>query len=84
MGIYLILNITGLNNLAATVIGGTGLLGLIIGFAFRDIAEIFLASILISLQRPFRLGDTIEVLNFIGVVQAVTTRAKLSSRKVYR
>lgn len=27
VGIYLILNITGLNNLAATVIGGTGLLG---------------------------------------------------------
>ena len=84
VGIYLILNITGLNNLAATVIGGTGLLGLIIGFAFRDIAENFLASILISLQRPFRLGDTIEVLNFIGVVQAVMTRAKLSSRKGYR
>jgi small conductance mechanosensitive channel len=77
VGIYLILNITGLNNLAATVIGGTGLLGLIIGFAFRDIAENFLASILISLQRPFRLGDTIEVLNFIGVVQAVTTRGTI-------
>lgn len=77
IGIYIILNITGLGALAATVIGGTGLLGLIIGFAFRDIMENFLASILISIQRPFRLGDTIKVLNFVGVVQAVTTRGTI-------
>lgn len=51
VGIFLVLNITGLSSVAATVIGGTGLLGLVIGFAFRDIAENFLASILISLQR---------------------------------
>jgi len=77
IGIYIILNITGLGTLAATVIGGTGLLGLIIGFAFRDIAENFLASILISIQRPFRLGDSIQVLDFTGVVQAVTTRGTI-------
>lgn len=77
VGIYIILNITGLGTLAATVIGGTGLLGLIIGFAFRDIAENFLASILISIQRPFRLGDSIQVLDFTGVVQAVTTRGTI-------
>ena len=77
MGIYLILSITGLGNLAATVIGGTGLLGLVIGFAFRDIAENFLASILISLQRPFKLGDTIKVLDYTGVVQSVTTRGTI-------
>lgn len=77
IGIYVILNITGLGTLAATVIGGTGLLGLVIGFAFRDIAENFLASILISIQRPFRLGDAIKVLDFTGVVQAVTTRGTI-------
>lgn len=74
MGVYILLRITGLGALAATVIGGTGLLGLIIGFAFRDIVENFLASILISIERPFRLGDLIKVLEFTGVVQAVTTR----------
>ncbi len=74
IGLYLILRITGLTKIAATLVGGTGLLGLILGFAFRDIVENFLASILISIQRPFRLGETIQVLHYTGVVQAVTTR----------
>ena len=77
IGLYVVLRIAGLTRLAATVIGGTGLLGLIIGIAFRDIAENFLASLLISLQRPFRPGDVIEVTGHTGVVQNVTTRGTL-------
>ncbi len=74
LGIYLALRVTGLTSIAATVLGGTGLLGLIIGIAFRDIAENFLASLLISMQRPFRAGDNIVVEGHTGIVQAVTTR----------
>lgn len=74
IGVYLFLRISGLTRLAVTLAGGTGLVGLIVGFAFRDIAENFLASILISVQRPFRIGDTIEVTGHVGIVQRVTTR----------
>ncbi len=74
VGIYLVLQLTGLTNLAMTVVGGTGLLGLIIGIAFKDIAENFLASILISARRPFKIGDYIIVSGHEGVVQSVTTR----------
>lgn len=74
VGIYLVLKLTGLTNLAMTVIGGTGLLGLVIGIAFKDIAENFLASILISIRRPFKTGDYIKVSGHEGVVQSVTTR----------
>ena len=77
VGVYLILRIAGLTQIAATVIGGTGLIGLIIGIGFRDIAENFLASILISIQRPFALGDVIQVNGFEGVVQSVTTRGTI-------
>ncbi len=77
LGVYLVLRIAGLTQMAATVIGGTGLLGLIIGIAFRDIAENFLASLLISTQRPFAIGDLIEVENQKGYVQGVTTRGTL-------
>lgn len=74
VGIYLVLQLTGLTNLAMTVVGGTGLLGLVIGIAFKDIAENFLASILISVRRPFKIGDYILVSGHEGVVQSVTTR----------
>ncbi|TWT40173.1 Small-conductance mechanosensitive channel [Thalassoglobus neptunius] len=76
-GIYLILRISGLTQIAMTVLGGTGLIGIVIGIAFRDIAENFLASILISIQRPFSLGDLIQVGGHEGVVQRVTTRGTL-------
>jgi len=74
LGIYLVFNLSGLDSLATTVIGGTGLLGLILGIAFRDITENFLASILLSIQRPFVLGDIIRVLDYTGMVDALTTR----------
>ncbi len=74
IGIYFVLRVSGLTNLAVTILGGTGLVGLVVGFAFRDIAENFLASLLISVQRPFRIGDTIEVEGHVGIVQKVTIR----------
>ncbi len=77
LGIYLFLRISGLTRIAVSVIGGTGVAGLILGFAFRDIAENFLASILISIQRPFQIQDTIEVEGHRGIVQKVTTRGTI-------
>ncbi len=77
VGVYVFLRIAGLERIALTVISGTGLLGLIVGFAFRDIAENFLASLLLSVQRPFRIGDVIEVQGSKGIVQKMTTRGTL-------
>ena len=77
LGLFLILRITGLSQLAMTVLGGTGLFGLVIGIAFRDIAENFLSSILLSVQNPFRYGDLIEVDGHTGFVQRVNTRGTL-------
>ena len=45
-----------------------------IGIAFQDIAENFLASILISVQSPFRRGDLIQIGEHEGIVQRVSTR----------
>ncbi|MCA9146262.1 MAG: mechanosensitive ion channel [Planctomycetaceae bacterium] len=77
LGIYLVLKVSGLTRLAMTVLGGTGIIGLVVGFAFRDIAENFLASVLISLQHPFTTGDLVEVAGYQGYVQSVNTRATL-------
>jgi small-conductance mechanosensitive channel len=73
-GVYVILRVSGLTQLALTVVGGTGLLGLVLGIAFRDITENFLASIFLSIQRPFMTGDLIEVAQFTGYVQQLNLR----------
>lgn len=74
LGLYLMLQIGGLSGLAATVVGGTGLVGLVAGIAFREILENYLASILISLRNPFKLDDLVEIAGHTGIVQRVTTR----------
>lgn len=76
-GVYLILRVSGLTQLALTVVGGTGLIGLVVGIAFRDITENFLASIFLSLQRPFETGDLIEVSNVTGYVQQLNMRTTI-------
>jgi len=75
LGIYFVLQVAGLTRLAITVLGGTGLLGIIVGFAFRDIAENFLASILLSVRNPFSSGDLIEVDGYTGIVQNLNIRS---------
>lgn len=74
-GVYLFLRLAGLTEFAVAIMSGTGLIGLILGFAFRDIAENFIASLLLSIQRPFKIDDVIEVDSRLGVVKKVTARA---------
>jgi len=77
IGLYLVLQFAGLTRLAVTVLGGTGLVGLVIGFAFRDIAENFLASLLLSIRNPFNMGDLVEIGGQTGIVRNLNTRSTL-------
>jgi small conductance mechanosensitive channel len=52
-----------------------GIGGIAIGFAFRDIAQNFLAGILLLLTQRFRIGDQIIVSGFEGTVEDIQTRA---------
>ncbi len=74
VGLYVTLRIANLTHLALTILGGTGLLGLVLGIAFGNITENFLASILLSIQQPFRIGDLIKIEDTLGYVQRLTTR----------
>ena len=74
IGLYLVLQVAGLTRLAVTVLGGTGLVGIILGLAFREIAENSLASILLSVRNPFRAGDWIRVAGHQGIVQSLNMR----------
>lgn len=75
LGLYIALRVAGLTRLAATVLGGTGLAGLVLGIAFRDMAENVLASLLLTRQQPFQRGDLVEIAGIEGYVQRLTVRA---------
>ncbi len=76
-GLYFVLRIYGLTRLAMTVLGGTGIIGLVLGIAFRDISENFLASLFLSVQRPFRTGDLVQIATETGYVQRLNARTTI-------
>lgn len=77
LGLYIVFYIADLTSVALTLLGGTGLLGIVLGIAFREITENFLASIFLSIQNPFHAGDLVEINGITGFVQSLTIRATL-------
>jgi small-conductance mechanosensitive channel len=54
-----------------------GVGGVVIGFAFKDIFQNFLAGILLLITNPFQIGDQILVDAFEGTIEDIQTRATM-------
>jgi small conductance mechanosensitive channel len=74
-GVLLGLSVLNLTRAVLSILGFASIVGLAIGFAFRDIAENFIASVLLGVRRPFRVGDYVTVAGNAGVVRTLNTRA---------
>ncbi len=74
LGILLAFHIMGLTAIAGGLLAGAGVGALIIGLAFQDIGANFLAGIILAFNRPFNVGDTIEVGSAKGKVKALNLR----------
>jgi small conductance mechanosensitive channel len=74
-GLILALSVLRLTQLVLSILGVASIFGLAIGFAFRDITENFIASVLLGVRRPFQIGDYITVAGQSGVVKSLNTRA---------
>lgn len=59
----------------ATIVTSLGIGSVAIGFAFKDIIENFFAGMYILLNKPFRVGDTIEIGGYRGDVVNIGIRA---------
>ena len=76
-GVLIALDVLGATALVGAVLGSAGVMGIVIGFAFRDLAENQLAGVLLSLRRPFEPGDLIALEGYEGVVVALNSRATI-------
>ena len=68
------LQILGLAGVATGLITGASVSAIVIGFAFKDIGENFLAGIMLAFHRPFRVGDTVDLDGYTGKVVALNLR----------
>ena len=73
-GILLALDVMGATGAVGAVLGTAGIVGLAVGFAFKDIVENYLAGILLAFHRPFAAGDLIEVGGTEGKVIRLAAR----------
>lgn len=77
LGLLLALDLLEATAVVGALLGSAGVLGIAVGFAFRDIAENYVAGILLSLRRWFSPGDHILVDRYEGKVVALTARSTL-------
>ena len=76
-GVLIALDLLGATSLLGAVLGSAGVVGLVLGFGFKDIAENYIAGILLSLRRPFAPGDHLLIDTYEGRVVSLTSRATL-------
>ena len=74
ISIIIFLHILGFKGLSAGVFASGGIVTIILGFALREIGENFCAGLLLSINKPFKLGDTIKSLEVEGQVKSIEIR----------
>lgn len=74
IGAVLALEILDATALAGAFLGVAGVMGVALGFAFRNIVENYLAGVLLSMRNPFSSGDAVEIDQFLGKVIRLTSR----------
>lgn len=74
VGVLLALGILGFHGVAASLLATGGVVAIVLGFAFREIGENFLAGFFLTFSRPFELGDLIKTSDLSGIVQSIELR----------
>ncbi len=77
LGVLVALEIMDATSLVGAVLGTAGVLGVALGFAFKDTLENYLAGILMSLRQPFAPRDHVVIDGNEGIVVALTSRATI-------
>ena len=74
LGVFIALTLLHLDKTVTSLLAGAGVIGLALGFAFQEIASNFVSGVFISLQRPYSIGDIVEIDSFFGTVETISLR----------
>ncbi len=75
IGMLIALEIMDATALVGALLGTAGVLGVALGFAFKETLENYLAGLLMSLRQPFAPRDHVIIDGNEGIVVALTSRA---------
>ena len=71
--IIMVLSRLGLN--VAPLIAGLGVTGFILGFAFQETLGNFAAGMMIAINEPFKVGDTVQAAGHLGTIREMNMMA---------
>ena len=74
-GVAAVLSQVGVDIVAA--VGALGIAGIAVGFAAQDTLSNFISGITLLVERPFRIGDWVEINGQVGKVKEITLRNTL-------
>lgn len=73
-GIVLAVTVLDVAAVAGAVAGTAGVIGIALGFAFKDIVQNYLAGFLLSMRSPFTVNDLVRIDEYEGRVVRLTAR----------
>ncbi|HUG72004.1 MAG TPA: mechanosensitive ion channel family protein [Steroidobacteraceae bacterium] len=77
LAILMALEILEATTIVGAMLGTAGVLGIVIGLAFKDVLENYLAGVLMSFRQPFAPRDEVVIDGEAGTVMALTSRATI-------
>jgi small conductance mechanosensitive channel len=87
IGLFIMLGVLGLDKALTSILAGIGVIGLALGFAFQNIAANFVSGIILAFNRPFKIGEIIEIKDIMGQVTRTGLRdtaiATFQGQEVY-
>lgn len=86
-GGFIALEILGLESVLSKLLAGAGVVGIVAGFAFKDIASNAFAGFLLSTHRPFTIGDWVSIDSEFGTIQTIglitTSMKSIAGQEVF-
>lgn len=74
IGLLLALGLMGFSGIVTSLLATGGVIAIVLGFAFREIGENFLAGFFLTFSRPFKIGDLIKTGDLTGKVRSIELR----------
>lgn len=75
IAVVISISILGLTEALYSLLTAAGVIGIIVGFAVKDVAANFISGIFILIDQPFVVGDAIDISDYSGAVQKISLRS---------
>lgn len=75
VAVVISISILGWTNGLYSLLTAAGVIGIIVGFAVKDVAANFISGIFILIDQPFVVGDAIEIEDYSGTVSKISLRS---------